>query len=58
MVIYEDEYWTIEIVNDNDYNPMIRISSFEDCHFIDDLELTRQMFKSMVLDDVKDLTYR
>lgn len=38
-VIYEDNNWTIEIVNDDENDPTIRVSLFKDCHFVDDLEL-------------------
>ena len=38
--IYEDDNWVIDLVGDR-----IRISYFEDCHFVDELILSKEYFK-------------
>lgn len=57
--VYEDDNWIIEIINDTEYNPQIRISSFKYGHFVEDLELSRQLFEDdELMSEVKDLIYK
>lgn len=56
--IYEDDYWVIEKFYESDENSQIRITSFRDNHFVDDLMLTSKMFEDEnLLDDVKNILY-
>lgn len=55
--VYEDDNWVIEI-DDSDYNPSVRITSFKNNHFVDDIEITRLMMESGLMDDVKDILYK
>ena len=55
--VYEDDNWVIEI-NDSDYNPCVRITNFKNNHFVDDIEITRLMMESGLMDDVKDILYK
>lgn len=38
--IYEDDDWVIDRVGDN-----IRVSYFEDCHYVDEIIITKEQFK-------------
>ena len=55
--VYEDDNWVIEI-NDSDYNPGVRITNFKNNHFVDDIEITRLVMESGLMDDVKDILYK
>ena len=57
-LIYEDDNWIIEILSETDFNPIIRISSFKDGHFVEDIELSRQAMESEDFDEVKYILYR
>lgn len=57
-IVYEDDNWIIEILSETEYNPIIRISSFKDCHFVNDIELSRLAMEDDVMDEVKELLYR
>ena len=57
-VIYEDDNWVIELTCETDYNPQIKISSFKNGHFIEDIELSRMAMESDVIDKVKDILYQ
>lgn len=57
--VYEDDNWIVDIMNDNDYNPQIRISYFKDNHFVEDLELSRAVMEDMdVMSEVKNILYK
>ena len=55
--VYEDDNWVVEI-DDSDYNPGVRITSFKNNHFVDDIEITRLMMESGLMDDAKDILYK
>lgn len=38
--LYEDDTWVIDLVDGN-----IRVSYFEDCHFVDEMMITKDSFK-------------
>ena len=57
--VYEDDNWIVDIMNDNDYNPQIRISYFKDNHFVEDLELSRAVMEDMdIMSEVKNILYK
>ena len=56
--IYEDDNWVIEVLSNTGFNPIIRVSSFKDGHFIDDIELSRQTMESEEFDEVKCILYK
>ena len=39
--IYEDKEWVIHKVG----NDMLRITLFKDCHFVDEMFITKKMFE-------------
>lgn len=52
-IIYEDKDWTIEIIEDD--IPHLRISGFRDFHYIEEIDITREMLESDLIDKFKDL---
>ena len=42
--VYEDDTWVIDLIDGN-----LRVSYFEDCHFLDDVTLTKECFKEFGL---------
>lgn len=57
--IYEDEHWIIEELYHTSKNSQIRITCFDDNHFVDDLILTKRMFmdEDDLIDNVKEILY-
>ena len=39
--IYEDDNWVIDLVDGN-----IRVSYFENCHYVDEITVTKEYFKN------------
>lgn len=48
--IYEDDTWVIHERNGN-----LRITFFEDNHYIEEISITPEMMKSKLMDTLKDL---
>ena len=48
--IYEDDTWTIDERNGN-----LRITLFEDNHYVEEIDLTPEMMRSKLLDVLKML---
>lgn len=48
--IYEDDTWTIDEISGN-----LRITLFEDCHYVEEINLTPEMMRSKLLDVLKML---
>ena len=48
--IYEDDNWTIDEISGN-----LRITLFEDNHYVEEINLTPEMMKSKLLDVLKML---
>lgn len=48
--IYEDDNWTIDERNGN-----LRITSFKDGHYVEELSLTKEIMESKLLDTLKML---
>lgn len=54
--LYEDDNWVIEKSYHHNDSSRIRISYFKNYHFVDDLELTEEMFKDEdLIDRIKEL---
>lgn len=53
IVIYEDDNWTIEIVEDNE--PHLRISCFDNFHYVEEIDITRSVMKDEILDIYKEM---
>ena len=53
ITIYEDNDWTIEIVEDNE--PHLRISCFENFHYVEEIDITRSVMKDEILDIYKEM---
>ena len=53
IVIYEDNNWTIEIVEDNE--PHLRISCFDNFHYVEEIDITRSVMKDEILDIYKEM---
>lgn len=53
IVIYEDDNWTIEIVEDDE--PHLRISFFENYHYVEEIDITRSVMKDEILDIYKEM---
>ncbi len=48
--IYEDDTWVIHERNGN-----LRITLFEDNHYVEEISITPEMMKSKLMDTLKDL---
>lgn len=48
--VYEDDSWVIHERNGN-----LRITLFENCHYVEEINLTPEMMKSKLLDILKML---
>ena len=48
--VYEDDNWVIDERNGN-----LRITLFEDCHFVEEIVITPELMKSQLLDILKML---
>ena len=48
--IYEDDTWTIDEISGN-----LRITLFEDNHYVEEINLTSEMMRSKLLDVLKML---
>lgn len=53
IVIYEDDNWTIEIVEDNE--PHLRISCFDNFHYVEEIDITRSVMRDEILDIYKEM---
>ena len=42
--VYEDDTWVIDLIDGN-----LRVSCFEDCHYVDEVTLTKECFKEFGL---------
>lgn len=51
--IYVDDDWTIEIVEDNE--PHLRISCFENNHYVEEIDITRSIMRDEILDIYKEV---
>lgn len=52
-VIYEDNDWTIEIIEDSE--PHLRISCFDNFHYVEEIDITRSVMKDEILDIYKEM---
>ena len=50
-VVYEDDSWTVEIIYDDE--PHLRISCFEDCHYIEEVDITKSAMRDDLIDEFK-----
>lgn len=41
--LYEDDMWVIDLVGNK-----VRISYFEDCHFVDDITISEKSFRGIL----------
>ena len=48
--VYEDDTWTIDEISGN-----LRITLFEDNHYVEEIDLTPEMMRSKLLDILKML---
>lgn len=51
--IYVDDDWTIEIVEDDE--PYLRISCFENNHYVEEIDITRSVMRDEILDIYKEV---
>lgn len=40
--VYEDDTWVVDLIDGN-----LRVSCFEDCHYVDEVTLTKEYFKNL-----------